>query len=53
MLWLDAGLPAPALQVPVCDDAGWEVYRLDLGLPEIRYAAEYDGVAWHSRRPSA
>ena len=48
LLWLDAGLPAPSLQVPVCDDDGWQVYRLDLGLPEIRYAAEYDGVAWHS-----
>lgn len=48
LLWLDAGLPAPTPQVPICDDAGWEVYRLDLGLPEIRYAAEYDGVAWHS-----
>jgi hypothetical protein len=48
LLWLDAGLPAPTLQIPVTDDDGWEAYRLDLGLPEIRYAAEYDGVAWHS-----
>lgn len=48
LLWLDAGLPPPTLQVPVTDDDGWEAYRLDLGLPEIRYAAEYDGLAWHS-----
>lgn len=48
LLWLDAGLPTPALQIPVTDDDGWEAYRLDLGLPELRYAAEYDGVAWHS-----
>ncbi len=48
LLWLDAGLPAPTPQVRVADDHGWEAYRLDLGLPEIRYAAEYDGVAWHS-----
>ena len=48
LLWLDAGLPIPTLQIPVTDHAGWEVYRLDLGLPEIRYAAEYDGAAWHS-----
>ena len=48
LLWLDAGLPAPALQIPVVVDDGWEAFRLDLGLPEIRYAAEYDGVAWHS-----
>ena len=48
LLWLDAGLPAPALQIPVVVDDGWEAFRLDMGLPEIRYAAEYDGVAWHS-----
>lgn len=48
LLWFDAGLPTPSLQIPVTDDEGWEVYRLDLGLPEIRYAVEYDGVAWHS-----
>ena len=46
LVWLDAGLPVPVLQIPVTDDAGRDVYRLDLGLPEIRYAAEYDGLAW-------
>ena len=48
LLWHDAGLPAPTLQVPVTDENGWEMFRLDLGLPELRYAVEYDGVAWHS-----
>ncbi len=48
LIWLEAGLPAPTPQVQVLDDTGWPAYRLDLGLPEIRYAAEYDGVAWHS-----
>ncbi len=48
LLWLDAGLPRPTLQIPVSDDVGWPAYRLDLGLPELRYAAEYDGAAWHT-----
>ena len=47
LLWLDAGLPPPQLQIPVLDDDGLPAYRLDLGLEEIRYAAEYDGAAWH------
>lgn len=47
LLWLDAGLPPPTLQISVPDPAGWELYRLDLGLPELRYAVEYDGAAWH------
>ena len=44
LLWLDAGLPTPTLQIPIHDHVGWEIYRLDMGLPAIRYAAEYDGV---------
>ncbi|CAN5334767.1 hypothetical protein BH18ACT9_BH18ACT9_20630 [soil metagenome] len=48
LLWLDAGLPSVTTQIPVLDDWGNEIYRLDMGIPEIRYAAEYDGVAWHS-----
>lgn len=47
--WLDAnGLPRPIPQVPILDDFGNELFYLDLGLPEIRYAAEYDGAEWHS-----
>jgi len=48
LLWHDAGLPVPTLQIPVTDEDGVEMFRLDMGLPEIRYAVEYDGVAWHS-----
>lgn len=48
LLWIDASLPTVTTQVPVCNAMGVELYRLDMGLPEIRYAAEYDGVAWHS-----
>lgn len=48
LLWVDAGLPQPTTQISVCNALGVEIYRLDLGLPELRYAAEYDGLAWHS-----
>jgi very-short-patch-repair endonuclease len=48
LLWLDAGLPPVTTQVPVHNALGVEVYRLDMGVPELRYAVEYDGVAWHS-----
>jgi hypothetical protein len=48
LLWHDAGFPIPTLQIPVTDEDGVEMFRLDMGLPEIRYAVEYDGIAWHS-----
>lgn len=47
--WLDAGLPPPDLQHEVFDDAGWLRFRLDVPDPQVRYAAEYDGVEFHSR----
>lgn len=48
--WVDlSDLPAPVPQVRIFDDSGTrELYRLDLGVEEIRFAAEYDGVQWHS-----
>ena len=45
--WLDAGLPQPQLQVPVRRPDGRYFY-LDLGLRAHRFAAEYDGLAWHT-----
>lgn len=42
------GLPAPQLQIPVYDEAGIVLYRLDLGVEELRLGVEYDGEAWHS-----
>lgn len=47
--WWDAGLPRPELQIPHVEH-GREVYYLDMGLPELRFAAEYDGEKWHSER---
>ena len=46
--WYDAGLPRPEVQFWVYDDGGRELYRLDLALPELRYAAEYDGEEFHT-----
>ncbi|WP_174398830.1 hypothetical protein [Mycolicibacterium sphagni] len=42
LLYVDAGLPRPATQVPVFD--GWRAVRiLDLGWEEFRVGSEYDG----------
>ncbi|QNN54263.1 type IV toxin-antitoxin system AbiEi family antitoxin domain-containing protein [Nocardioides mesophilus] len=47
--WLDmSSLPPPRPQVPILDDSGRELYRLDLGVEEIRFAAEYDGEEFHT-----
>jgi putative AbiEi antitoxin of type IV toxin-antitoxin system len=47
--WTDlSSLPAPEPQVPILDDSGREIYYLDLGVPELRFACEYDGVEFHS-----
>jgi hypothetical protein len=48
--WLDAGLPTPELQWWVFDDHGVAVFRLDLALPDLRYAAEYDGRRFHEEK---
>lgn len=44
----DAGLPPLQPQLSVLDRWGREVYRLDLGLPDIRYGAEYHGERFHT-----
>ena len=46
--WHEAGLPAPVLQHWVLDEEGVPVCRLDLADPAVRYAAEYDGTAFHT-----
>jgi hypothetical protein len=46
--WLDLpSLPAPTPQVSI-SVAGVEVYRIDLGVPELRYGCEYDGEEHHT-----
>ena len=47
--WLDMpSLPRPVPQIPVLAPDGTEIYRIDLGVEEIRFGAEYDGEEWHS-----
>lgn len=45
--WYDSGLPRPVLQIWLYDDAGVAIFRLDIGLEEMWFAAEYDGEAFH------
>ena len=47
--WYDAGLPRPQLQISILRN-GVEVFRLDLGLEELLFAAEYDGVDFHTSK---
>jgi hypothetical protein len=47
LVMIDGGLPPPVLQYEVVDLQGC-TWRLDFAWPELRVAAEYDGVDWHS-----
>jgi hypothetical protein len=46
--WHDAGLPWPELQVWIYADDGTALFRIDIGDPDARYGAEYDGEENHS-----
>lgn len=47
--WLDLrSLPAPTPQVPIFDDRGVRIHRLDLGVEKLRFSVEYDGEEFHS-----
>ena len=49
--WLDLlTLPRPEPQIEVVRP-GQPSYWLDLGVRDLRYAAEYDGEEWHQRTP--
>jgi hypothetical protein len=50
LLVVEAGLPRPVVQHPVCDIDGREVWRLDLAWPQLRIALEYDGYVAHFGR---
>ncbi|WP_345518107.1 hypothetical protein [Nocardioides conyzicola] len=45
--WHAAGLPPPQTQISVMVD-GREVYRIDLGLEDLLFGAEYFGEQWHA-----
>jgi hypothetical protein len=44
--WRGAGLPRPQTQISIMVD-GREVARIDMGLEELLFGAEYDGEQWH------
>jgi hypothetical protein len=47
LVMIDGGLPPPVLQYEIVDPNG-RTWRLDFAWPDLRVAAEYDGVDWHS-----
>ena len=47
LVMIDGGLPPPVPQYEIVDLQVC-VWRLDFAWPEVRVAAEYDGVEWHS-----
>jgi hypothetical protein len=46
--WDEAGLPKPEPQFEIRDECGVLIYQLDVPLPELRFAAEYDGEEFHT-----
>jgi hypothetical protein len=47
--WREAPyMPPPELQIPVVDDSGRQLYRIDLGVEELGLGVEYDGELHHS-----
>ena len=46
--WHDACLPWPDLQIWIYDDDGTPLFRIDIGDPDSRYGAEYDGDEHHT-----
>jgi hypothetical protein len=50
LLVVEAGLPLPVVQYPICDLDGRLVWRLDMAWPDLRIALEYDGYEAHVGR---
>ena len=51
LLFIDAGLPTPATQIPICDHRGRLIRMVDMGWEEFMVAAEYDGDQHRTDRP--
>jgi hypothetical protein len=50
LLLVDAGLPRPQTQIPVCDGFGDVTAYLDMGWEDVQVAVEYDGEQHRSDR---
>lgn len=46
--WIDAGLATPEPQWWVEDEHGVPAFRIDVGLPALRFGAEYNGERFHT-----
>jgi hypothetical protein len=51
LLFVDAGLPKPTTQIPICDQRGRLIRMVDMGWEEFMVAAEYDGDQHRTSRP--
>jgi len=51
LLLIDAGLPTPTTQIPVCDRSYWPFAWLDMGWEEYKVSTEYDGDHHRKDRP--
>ncbi|MEO6792392.1 MAG: hypothetical protein ABI253_08945 [Mycobacterium sp.] len=51
LLLIDAGLPVPTTQIPVCDGRWRPFAYLDMGWEDYQVAAEYDGEQHQTDRP--
>jgi hypothetical protein len=51
LLFVDAGLPKPTTQIPICDHRGRLIRMVDMGWEEFMVAAEYDGDQHRTSRP--
>jgi very-short-patch-repair endonuclease len=47
---MQAGLPRPHTQIPVCDEFGTTFAYLDMGWEDVKVAVEYDGDQHRSDR---
>jgi hypothetical protein len=43
LLLVQSGIPRPVTQIPVINELGHVVRRIDMGWPEFKVGAEYDG----------
>lgn len=50
LLLIQAGLPRPQTQIPVCDGFGETIAYLDMGWEDMKVAVEYDGDQHRSDR---
>jgi hypothetical protein len=51
LIYIDAGLPKPTTQIPICDTDGTLLRTVDMGWEEFKVLSEYDGDQHRTHRP--